>query len=80
VSQAVGLRSDTDQITVEFFTFVESELGVPPVASGMPWDQINNVLKNISLGVAALVALFIGMRVIKKFQPNPQRVRRALVN
>ena len=71
VSQAVGLRSDTDQITVEFFTFVESELGVPPVASGMPWDQINNVLKNISLGVAALVALFIGMRVIKKFQPEP---------
>jgi len=50
---------------------VESELGVPPVASGMPWDQINNVLKNISLGVAALVALFIGMRVIKKFQPEP---------
>lgn len=71
VSQAVGLRSGTDQISVEFFTFVESEDGVAPLVSGMPWEQINNVLRNISLGVAALVALFIGMRVIKKFQPEP---------
>lgn len=71
VSQAVGLRDGTDHITVEFFTFVEADAGVLPGGTSMPWDQINKILKNISLGVAALVALFIAMRVIKKFQPEP---------
>lgn len=71
VSQAVGLRPGTDQITVEFFTFVETDVAAPPATSTLPWDQINEALKNISLGAAALVALFIGMRVLKKFQPEP---------
>jgi flagellar M-ring protein FliF len=70
VSQAVGLRSGKDLITVEFFEFIEPEVLEPPAASALPWDQINEVLKNISLGVAALVALFIGLKIIKKFNPD----------
>ena len=70
VSQAVGLRAGKDLITVEFFEFIEPEALEPPAASALPWDQINEVLKNISLGVAALVALFIGLKIIKKFNPD----------
>ena len=70
VSQAVGFRSDKDHITVEFFEFVADEAIEPPPLAAIPWDSINSVLKNISLGIAALVALFFGMKALKKFQPE----------
>ena len=70
VSQAVGFRLNKDHITVEFFEFVAEEAIEPPPLAGIPWDDINAVLKNISLGIAALVALFFGMKALKKFQPE----------
>lgn len=78
VSQAVGLRGAQDEITVEFFEFVEAmELEEEPVAA-IPWDQINEILKNVSLGIAALVALFIGLKVLKSFRPNQVESEAAL--
>lgn len=77
VSTAVGLREGTDQITVGVMAFAEDATEVPPVAAAIPWENINEVLKNISLGVAALVAMFLGMKVIKKFQPEPNGVASA---
>ena len=70
VRQAVGLREGKDQITVEFFEFVDPLPLADPVSAPMPWDQINLVLKNLSLGIAAIVALFIAMKVLKKIQPE----------
>ena len=71
VRQAVGIRDERDQITVEFFEFVDPLPLAEPVGAPMPWDQINSVLKNISLGIAAIVALLIAMKVLKKIQPDP---------
>ncbi len=71
VKQAVGFRPDSDQFTLEFFEFVELLPTEETPASAIPWEQINSVLKNISLGIAAVVALFLGLKVIRKLQPSP---------
>ena len=74
VGNAVGLRGATDQITVEFFEFANPVPQVEEPISAIPWDQINAILKNISLGIAALVTLFIGLKVLKSFKPNQVEV------
>lgn len=71
IGAACGVRIGKDQITVDFIDFVTEEPLDAVATSTIPWDQINEILKNISLGVAALVALFIALRTFKKFQPDP---------
>ena len=71
IGTACGVRIGKDQITVDFIDFVTEEPLDAVATSTIPWDQINEILKNISLGVAALVALFIALRTFKKFQPDP---------
>jgi flagellar biosynthesis/type III secretory pathway M-ring protein FliF/YscJ len=71
VKQAVGFRDSTDQFNLEFFEFVDLLPTEETPASAIPWDQINSVLKNISLGVAALIALFLGLKTLRTFQPAP---------
>ena len=71
IGAACGVRIGKDQITVDFVDFVTEEPLDAVATSTIPWDQINEILKNISLGVAALVALFIALRTFKKFQPDP---------
>lgn len=70
VSQAVGFRKGKDQISVEYFEFVDTMPMEEMIAAPIPWDQINEILKNVSLGIAALVALFIGMKSLNKFRPE----------
>ncbi|MEL7497706.1 MAG: flagellar M-ring protein FliF C-terminal domain-containing protein [Planctomycetota bacterium] len=70
VSQAVGLVPERDQIAVDLFEFVESPLVLEPVATPVPWDLINEILKNVSLGIAALVAGFIALKAFQKFTPD----------
>lgn len=70
VKQAVGFRDGADRFSVEFFEFVDPLPEAEVTAMAIPWEQINSVLKNISLGVAALVALFLGLKVIKSLQPS----------
>ncbi len=71
IGTACGVRIGKDQITVDFIDFVTEEPLDAVATSTIPWDQINEILKNISLGIAALVALFIALRTFKKFQPDP---------
>lgn len=71
VSQAVGFREDKDQIAVEFFEFVDPVLTDVPVTTGFAWEKINQVLKNISLGLAAIIALFVAIKAFKKVLPAP---------
>ncbi len=70
VSKAVGLRDAKDEISVEFFAFIDTLPTEEEPAAAIPWDQINQILRNVSLGIAALVALFIGLKVLKSFRPN----------
>ena len=69
VKQAVGFREGKDEITVEFFPFAEPppEEAVP--ASAIPWDQINKIVQNVSLGIAALIAFLVTMMALKKMRP-----------
>ncbi len=71
IKQAVGFREGSDQFNLEFFEFVDPVPleGIAP--SGMPWEQIQNVLRNLSLGIAALVALLIGRKTLRHLQPAP---------
>lgn len=78
VGNAVGLRDATDQITVEFFEFVNTAPTEEEPTSAIPWDQINTILKNVSLGIAALVTLFIGLKVLKSFKPNQVEVEQVV--
>jgi flagellar M-ring protein FliF len=78
VKQAVGFREGTDQFNLEFFQFVDLLQIEETPASAFPWEKINSLLKNISLGVAALVALFLGLKVIKNMQPAPGTTGAAL--
>jgi flagellar M-ring protein FliF len=74
VSQAVGFREGKDQITVEFFEFVDPLPSEEPLGYAIPWDKLNQVIKNLSLGLAALVALFIAIKAMRKLNPDPTTV------
>lgn len=73
VKNAVGFQEDRDFITVEFLPFLEITDDVVAAPTPIPWEQINEILRNVSLAVAAVVALFVGMMVMKKFKPGPVR-------
>ena len=70
----MGIREGTDQITVEFFDFVEPVPFDEPTGFAIPWDKLNQVIKNLSLGLAALVALFIAIKAMRKLTPDPATV------
>lgn len=71
--EAVGIREKTkDKFSLAFIKFPEVETSEEPSAfATLPWDKINQFLKNLSLGLAALVALFVAFKALKKIQPDP---------
>ena len=69
VKQAVGFREGKDEITVEFFPFAEPPPEEALPASAIPWDQINKIVQNVSLGIAALIAFLVTMMALKKMRP-----------
>ncbi len=69
VKNAIGFNEIRDQISVDFFDFVEGADGDEVVATPIPWDQVHKILKNISLGFAGLVAFLLGMMTLKKLTP-----------
>ena len=78
VKQAVGFREGIDQFNLEFFEFVELLPVEPPVGVWFPWEQVQSLLKNLSLGIAAIVAFFIGSRTLKNLAPTPTTDRPAM--
>ncbi len=73
VKNAVGFQEARDTITVEFLPFLEITDDIVAAPTTIPWQQINEILRNVSLAVAAVVALVVGMMVMKKFKPGPVR-------
>ena len=73
VKRAIGFNEERgDQITVNFSKFSEIPELDGEVAQPIPWDQIHQVLKNISLGLAGLVCLLLGIMAIRKIAPLNQ--------
>ena len=68
VENAVGFNSKTDKISVDFMPFPEFA-EEEPAAAPFDWASLNDILKNVSLAVAALVALVVGFLALKKFAP-----------
>ena len=73
VKTAVGFQTDTDQITVDFAAFPVLE-ELPEEAEPFDWVFINDILKNVSLAIAALVVLILGMKTLKHFGSRPTPV------
>lgn len=70
--EAVGHREGKDSFRLSIMPFVEHEtIEAPSPFMTLPWDKINQVLKNLSLGLAALVALFVAFKALRKIQPDP---------
>lgn len=65
VRNAVGFRDDSDTITVDFAPFPE-----PPEAAEAPfdWNYVNDILRNVSLAVAALVVFVLGIMTLRHFK------------
>jgi flagellar M-ring protein FliF len=56
------------------FSLVFDSFEAPPLLeqvpqSTFPWEQLFSALKMLSLGIAAVVALFFGLKTLKSFQP-----------
>ena len=76
--QAVGFRDDKDEFKLEFMPFVErAPVEAPSPFITLPWEKINQILKNLSLGLAALVALFVAFKALKRIQPDPSLAQEA---
>jgi flagellar M-ring protein FliF len=73
VKQAVGFDEQrTDQIEV----LVTKLAGVPALdPSEVPstpfWDRYSSLIRNASLGLASLVALVLGLLILRRLQPAP---------
>ena len=68
VQNAVGFQVDTDTISVELLPFPSVEK-VEPIPLPYDWTQWNELLRNASLAIAAIVAFLIGFLVLGKIKP-----------
>ncbi len=71
VKQAIGFVDDRDLITVEFFPFADLGGEEQTPTSAIPWEQITEILRNVSLAVGALVALVVAWLLLGRMKPAP---------
>jgi flagellar M-ring protein FliF len=70
IKNAVGFIEDRDSISVVFTPFPEMPV-TEVVATPIPWEQINEIVRNVSLGIAAVIALALGFFVLRTMKPAP---------
>ncbi len=68
VRTAVGFNEETDKISVEFAPFlkIDDEEAVVP----FDWNNLNEILRNVSLAIAALVVFALGFLTLRRFSPT----------
>ena len=70
IQRAVGFDAQRgDEITVVQTKFAESPLAVAPEPAGWTWDRIQDLARMSSLGLASLVALVLGLLILKRMKP-----------
>lgn len=77
IRNAIGFQDErSDRIEVVPTELIGIETGVTTLVDTLNrWDFYNNLVRNASLGVAAIVALVLGLLLIRKLQPiNALRV------
>lgn len=68
VKNAVGFQEESDTISLEFLPFPTSEFS-QPATPPFNWEQVNELLKNASLAIGAVLALIIGLLLLRRYQP-----------
>ncbi|QEG23372.1 flagellar basal-body MS-ring/collar protein FliF [Mariniblastus fucicola] len=71
VENAVGYKDSTDTISVELFPFPTEELVEDTYVPPYDWTQWNELVRNASLAIGAIVAFVIGFMVLRKVSPAP---------
>ena len=70
IQNAVGFDSTRgDQIEVLVAPLVGVQLTEIPIVPGQNWEWLTTLVANASLGIAAIVALLLGTKVVKKMEP-----------
>ncbi len=70
IKQAVGFVEDRDGITVMPSTMTGLGTDITTMVETLDrWEFYNNLVRNASLGLAAVVALVLGLLLIRKLQP-----------
>jgi flagellar biosynthesis/type III secretory pathway M-ring protein FliF/YscJ len=69
VKNAVGFREDTDTISVQFMPFAENVLSVATPAPGFDWTKVTEIIEKASLAIAAMLAFFMGVLLLRKYRP-----------
>jgi flagellar M-ring protein FliF len=79
IKQAVGFDDERhDEITVLPAPLAGSTAGIVTLVETLNrWDLYNKLVRNASLGLAALVALVLGLLLIRKLQPMQALARSA---
>lgn len=67
VKGAAGFVENRDFVAVEVVPFAEPDAEVAAPPAGFPWEQINKILQNVSLGIAAILAFLVTVLALRKF-------------
>ncbi len=73
VKNAVGFQDDSDTISVEFLPFPDTGLSLEPLAPPFNWQQLTSIIENASLAIAAGFAFLMGILLLRRFRPLPER-------
>ena len=69
VKNAVGFKEDTDTISVEFLPFPEGQEVTETVPSSFTWSNINQIVENAALVLAAGFAFLLGLLLLRRIRP-----------
>ncbi len=67
VKGATGFLEPRDFVAVEIVPFAEPATDDSLPATGFPWEQVNKILQNVSLGIAAVLAFLMTLLALRKF-------------
>jgi flagellar biosynthesis/type III secretory pathway M-ring protein FliF/YscJ len=67
VKGATGFVEPRDFVAVEIVPFAEPAVDDTLPVQGFPWEQVNKILQNVSLGIAAVLAFLMTVLALRKF-------------
>jgi len=67
VKGATGFVEPRDFVAVEIVPFAEPVVDDTLPVEGFPWEQVNKILQNVSLGIAAVLAFLMTLLALRKF-------------
>jgi flagellar biosynthesis/type III secretory pathway M-ring protein FliF/YscJ len=67
VKGAAGFVENRDFVAVEVVPFAEPAADEATPVAGFPWEQLNKILQNVSLGIAAILAFLVTLLALRKF-------------